>query len=106
LINAPGLYNLKGIAIDVSDSTVGAPVGDNAFLALLPFVIRPRLKEDRVQPCVTGNGGEGRGGYAAVDCLGPAALIDRNGLSQRRDDVPLAMATPDGNLCMVRIRNV
>ena len=111
LIKAPGLYNLKDIAIDVRgglvlpESAVDAPVDDGAFLALLPLVLRPRLKEDRV--LFRGDKKSrtaGRRFLAAVDCLGPAAFIGENGLARRRDDAAALGAVAEaGNLCMVKI---
>ncbi|MDR1858491.1 MAG: hypothetical protein LBQ69_03390 [Treponema sp.] len=111
LIKAPGLYNLKGIAIDVHgglvlpESAVDAPVDDGAFLALLPFVLRPRLKEDRVLFRGDKKSRAAGGRFlAAVDCLGPAAFIGENGLARRRDDAAALGAVAEaGNLCMVKI---
>jgi len=103
LIIRPGFYTLKGVALEVSESLPGADAGEDAFFALLPFVIRPSFKEDRL-----GNAGHCGGGkvpsanaLSAVDSLGIAAFIGRDCLLQSRRD---ASQIANEGLCVVKIK--
>ena len=78
LINAPGLYTLKGVTVNVQERA--AETGENGFLAMLPLVIRPSFKEDRVAHHAAGSRC-----FTAADALGPAAFIGSAGLVRRRD---------------------
>jgi tRNA(Ile)-lysidine synthase len=108
LINALGSFNLKGIVLEVNAlSLEGGCCGEGAFLALLPLVLRPRLKDDRIGgslavPAV----------FTAVDSLGPAAFIGsgncqgsyRCQLLQRRDDAEALQAALPAALVQVTIK--
>jgi len=132
LINKPGLYTLKGIAIQVSaiktaDTTaisgIKTPLisevceipangneGEGVFFALLPLALRPGFKEDTVMPkgkCPVKIPGSFT---AAVDTLGTAACILQGRLVWRRDSaataeaaVTAAQMSTNGRLCMVKI---
>ena len=80
LINVPGLYSLKGITIEVSENPADMHNKDSGFFTLLPMVVRPCFKEDRVG-CHTAKGHW----LTAVDPAGPAAFIDHNGILHSRD---------------------
>jgi len=107
LINKPGLYTLKGTAIEVCEIQADGNEGEGAFLALLPLVIRPGFKEDAVK-CQEKHSGNC---VAAVDIKGTAAcicqgrlirrgaLVQRGALAQRE----AAQVSNNGRLYMVRI---
>ncbi|MDR2478346.1 MAG: tRNA lysidine(34) synthetase TilS [Treponema sp.] len=79
LIKMPGLYNLKGVGINVSACS-GGTSHDGGVLALLPLVVRSKLPGD----CIAGSGGEAarcRGRVVClVDRLGTAALTGPGGI--------------------------
>jgi tRNA(Ile)-lysidine synthase len=86
LINAPGLYTLKGIAIEVHESQAGENRGCGTFLSLLPLVVKPFQKGD----CIVNAGSEkNKGGkpcFTVADTHGVAALIGPEGLIQCKDE--------------------
>jgi len=99
LINKPGLYTLKGIAIEVSELASDGNEGEGAFLAFLPMVLRPGFKEDTVK-CP----GKYHGNcVAAVDTFGTAACIVRGNLAWRRDSAAATRVSTNNKLCMVKI---
>jgi tRNA(Ile)-lysidine synthase len=98
LINKPGLYSLKGTAIEVCEDPKNGNEGEGVFFAFLPLVLRPGFKEDTVKcpekyrrDCV-----------AAVDMLGTAACICQGRLAWRRVNTA-ARVSNNGGLYMVRI---
>jgi len=104
LINKPGLYTLKGIAIEVCEIPVNGNKEEGAFLTLLPLVLRPCFKEDTVK-CQEKNAGRC---IAAVDMLGTAACIYQDKPAWRRDNelhrhAASALVSNNGRLCMVKI---
>jgi hypothetical protein len=108
LINAPGSFNLKGIVLEASAFSIESGCCSNeAFLALLPLVVRPRLRGDRIgrfiaTPEVV----------VAADSLGPAAFIGSSScpgsnnyrLLQRRDDAVALRAALPVTLVQVTIK--
>ncbi|MCL2044302.1 MAG: tRNA lysidine(34) synthetase TilS [Treponema sp.] len=82
LINMPGLYTLKEITIEVCEIPADAPHIDDGFLTLLPMVVRPCFKDDRVD-CHTAGGHW----LTAADPAGPAAFIDYSGILRSRSSV-------------------
>jgi tRNA(Ile)-lysidine synthase len=100
LINKPGLYTLKGTAIEVCENPASGNEGEGVFFAFLPLVMRPGFKEDTVKcqgkipvNCV-----------AAVDMTGTAACICQGRMVWRRDSAAVAVAmSNNGGICMVRI---
>jgi tRNA(Ile)-lysidine synthase len=102
LINKPGLYTLKGTAIEVCENPASGNESEGAFFAFLPLVMRPGFKEDTVK-CP----GKHRGNcLAAVDMLGTAACICQGRLAWRRDSSAVAATaavTTNNKLCLVRI---
>jgi len=133
LINKPGLYTLKGTAIQVSAikmadtiaiSGIKTPLvsevckiqvngneGEGAFFALLPLALRPGFKDDTVMPKGTPSGkcpGKYHSNFvAAVDTLGTAACIVQGRLAWRRDSAAAAATaarvSANDSLCMVKI---
>jgi hypothetical protein len=112
LINKPGLYTLKGTAIEVCEIQVNGNEGEGVFFALLPLALRPGFKEDTVMPKGKCHGKYHGNFVAAVDTLGTAACIVQGKLVWRRDSAAVAAtavaATADrvsanDSLCMVRI---
>jgi len=108
LINKPGLYTLKGTAIEVSENPASGNEGKGVFFAFLPLVMRPGFKEDTVK-CL---GKTPANCVAAVDTLGTAACICQGRLIWRRDSSASAAAftaadavavSNNGGLCMVKI---
>ena len=105
LIIAGGSYNLKGTALsvervvvasleaDASCEAVSSSItgtdgrGETVFFALLPFVLRPAFKEDRITCAWHGSTAKaaktGRT-ISAVDSLGIAAFIGTDGLLESR----------------------
>jgi len=105
LINKPGLYTLKGIAIEVCEIPVDGNEGEGAFYALLPLVLRPGFKEDTVK-C---SGKYAGNCVVAVDMLGTAACIIQGKPAWRRDSAAVAATavaervSTNNRLCMVKI---
>jgi tRNA(Ile)-lysidine synthase len=102
LINKPGLYTLKGTAIEVCEIPVNGNEGEGVFFALLPLVLRPGFKEDTVK-C---SGKYAGNCIAAVDMLGTAACIVKGKPVWRRDSAATAAAervSANNKLCMVKI---
>ena len=106
LINKPGLYTLKGTAIEVCENPASGNEGESVFFAFLPLVMRPGFKEDTVK-C---QGKTPANCVAAVDMTGTAACICQGKLAWRRDSAAVAAAVAataavsnNGGLCMVRI---
>jgi len=93
LIIAPGFYNLKGIALEVREGLPSHDEGGAAFSALLPLALRPAFKEDRI--------GRTEEAVSAVDSLGIAAFIGKDGLLQRRHGAP---QPAHGSFCSVIVR--
>jgi hypothetical protein len=82
LINAPGSYNLKGIAIEVADAHPADGYQD-VFLSPLPLVFRPCFGEfPRDAPSATADSAV----IAAMDPLGVAAFIGPDGVLQCREN--------------------
>jgi tRNA(Ile)-lysidine synthase len=90
LINAPGSYNLKGIAIEVADvhpaDYNSADCRSGVFLSLLPLVFRPCFGEfpravTTAPPATTGSAV-----LVAADSLGIAAFIGPGGLLKCREE--------------------
>jgi len=96
LINAPGFYNLKGMVLEVSGNLSGAGPEETVFSALLPLVLRPSFKEDRVE-----RKAPGAKMLSAVDSLGIAAFIGADGALHGRRD---ALRTANEGLCLVKVR--
>jgi hypothetical protein len=85
LINTPGLYNLKGIAIEVHESQAGGN-GCGTFLSLLPLVIKPFQKGDKiVNAAGSGKNSGGKPRFTVVDSCGVAVFIGPGGLIQCRE---------------------
>jgi tRNA(Ile)-lysidine synthase len=110
LINKPGLYILKGTAIEICEIPVNGNEGEGAFLALLPLVLRPGFKEDVVK-CPVKFPGDC---IVAVDMSGTAACIVQGKLLWRRDSASAmrasetraaaaALMSTNNSLCMVKI---
>jgi tRNA(Ile)-lysidine synthase len=131
LIIAAGSYNLKGIAIEVSVPSeegmsslknrclVNGCEDEKGFLAILPLILRPYFKGDRIinkqQLSLTKGEAPGQNLNPAVitaeDSMGSAAFIGIDGSScrllQRRDDeVVLQMSSDDEKRCAVQVRIV
>ncbi|MDR0465157.1 MAG: hypothetical protein LBG94_08615 [Treponema sp.] len=98
LIKQPGLYTLKGMVIDVAEGT-GLEEGGSSFFAVLPLVMRPCTKEDRVGRCRAGK----QHVLTAVDRFGSAAFIDGSGLSLGRNEKPALQRADVGRLCVVKV---
>jgi hypothetical protein len=90
LINAPGLYNLKGIAIEVHESQAGENKGCGIFLSLLPLVIKQNQKGDNIVNAEGGKKNSGKPRFTAVDTHGVAAFIGPGGLIQCREALTAA----------------
>jgi len=110
LINKPGLYTLKGTAIEVCENANGNE-GEGAFFAFLPLVLRPGFKEDTVK-CPGKNSGNC---VAAVDMMGTAACICEGRLAWSRDSAAVAAAiaaavaatavvSTNNKLCIVELK--
>jgi tRNA(Ile)-lysidine synthase len=99
LINKPGLYTLKGTAIEACEIPVNGNKEEDAFFALLPLVLRPCFKEDtfKCQEKFAGNC------ITAVDMLGAAACICEGKTVRRRDNAAAMQASHNSRLCMVKI---
>jgi tRNA(Ile)-lysidine synthase len=97
LINKPGLYTLKGIAIEVCEIPVNGNEGEGGFFAFLPLVLRPGFRDDKVK-CP---GKQLENCVAAVDTLGIAACVFQDKILWRRDNAALVSA--NSGLCMVKI---
>jgi tRNA(Ile)-lysidine synthase len=122
LINTLGSYNIKGIAIEVGEPINGY-VGERAFLAVLPLVLRPYFSDDRIvnerklTPPKGGFPGQisdpavvtATAVLTAEDTLGPVAFIGINGrrcqLLRRRDDNIVIQPVPfdENKRCVVRV---
>jgi tRNA(Ile)-lysidine synthase len=98
LINKPGLYTLKGTAIEVCEIAVNGNEGEGGFLALLPLALRPGFKEDAVK-CPVKFPGDC---IVAVDMPGTAACMARGRLLWRRDNAAARVST-NNRLCLVKI---
>jgi tRNA(Ile)-lysidine synthase len=107
LINKPGLYTLKGTAIEVCENPASGNEGEGVFFAFLPLVMRPGFKEDTIMPLGTPSGKcPGKNPVncvAAVDMTGTAAYICQGRLVWRRDKAAAMRVSNNGRLCMVRI---
>jgi hypothetical protein len=102
LINAPGLYNVKGIAIEVRENLSGGNGGCDVFVSLLPLAIKPFYKSDCIAGAVhCGKNGGVKPRFTAVDTLGSAAFISAGGLIQRRDEKEAL--TAEGKRWVVKI---
>jgi tRNA(Ile)-lysidine synthase len=99
LINKPGLYTLKGTAIEACEIPANGNNGEGAFFALLPLVLRPCFKEDTFK-CQGKNAGRC---VAAVDMLGTAACICQGKPVWRRDNAVAMQVSNNGRTCMVKI---
>jgi tRNA(Ile)-lysidine synthase len=99
LINKPGLYTLKGTAIETCEIPANGNKEEGAFFAMLPMVLRPCFKEDtfKSQEKFAGNC------VAAVDMLGTAARICQGKTVWRRDNAVAMQASNNGRLYMVKI---
>jgi tRNA(Ile)-lysidine synthase len=101
LIYAPGSYNLKGIAIEVTDAQT-ADDRQNVFFGLLPLVFRPVFNDD---PIKQGGKSVTSATFAALDALGIAAFADPSGLLVCRDEAALQEAAQTaGNKTMSIVR--
>ena len=89
LIIAPGLYTLKGVDMEVSEALPGSEPDGAEFFALLPLVLRPSFKEDRIEKGGPGGGkAPNAAAFSAEDSRGVAAFIGRKGLLKSRSGVP------------------
>jgi tRNA(Ile)-lysidine synthase len=109
LIYAPGSYNLKGIAIEVTD-VQPADNHQDVFISLLPLVFRPRFNGDSIEQ----NGRDivpaadvfaDAAVFAALDALGTVAFVGPDGLLAFRDAAALqeALQTANKKCCAVRV---
>ena len=107
LINSPGLYYLKSIALEVCLDPLCGCGGDGAFYASLPLVFRPFFRDDRIGRRHASDLNFAGGLITAADSLGPAAFIGPSGLLLRREEpaaLPAALpAGGGGGRCMVRV---
>jgi tRNA(Ile)-lysidine synthase len=104
LINAPGSYNLKGIAIRASECPDGNKAEDGSFFAVLPLVVRPCFNDDFIEH--NGRKIAPAGWLAAVDSWGIAAFIGFEGLVQRRDDSAAVRGADDALKVNVEVRGM
>ncbi|MCL2600392.1 MAG: tRNA lysidine(34) synthetase TilS [Treponema sp.] len=94
-VDRPGLYAFKGLTLEVKTDRSGMEVGEDTFFALLPFVLRPAFRKDRI-----GRAGYGGGEAAsAVDSLGIAGFVGMDGRLRGRRGMPQT----GENICTVKI---
>jgi hypothetical protein len=118
LINAPGLYKVKEVAIEVNPCCKDVKEGETGegFYAFLPLVLRPAFKEDRLTsggrkialPDLRKGGAIcASGAICAEDRYGVAAFFGSGsaetcGLLAGRDDPSVPHETGSGIFCVVR----
>jgi hypothetical protein len=98
LINAPGLYNLKGVTIEVTPCSQNGEETAEGFYASFPLVLRPVLKDDRIKG----------GAICAEDRFGVAAFLGTGGslpfgvLPAGRDDASVQRKAGADVFCTVK----